>query len=328
MSKAKDREEKALRFLNFCAGRFGSEPKEDHQIAAGLGFRSPAMRYKQLELDGSPVCGVCCQLYPDRDHRKGHKNKPEKRQPGVGGGHREKLPDASDAHHLFRQSLESLNEFIAFVDVEESWLEGNLEEGRFKGKRFITHNVDRDVWEVARREEFTEEEWKELCEQRGGDPDSDQIVLSEGEATPGGVSRTPSYFLTVLIATYALAGRPLTTPGPFEKPLMPPLIEALHPDPESADMEKVYAKVVELIKVAGHLAARVRGGVVERGTGIEEVSREEHFAAWLISGLSEEAPSSDEEIHERLKKTFPSFAEWLTPKEIDRIRREHLEPPH
>jgi hypothetical protein len=63
MGKVKDREEKALRFLNLCAGRFGSERKEDYQIADELGFRSPAMLYKQLELDGSPVCGVCGQLY-------------------------------------------------------------------------------------------------------------------------------------------------------------------------------------------------------------------------------------------------------------------------
>jgi hypothetical protein len=145
------------------------------------------------------------------------------------------------------------------MDVEESWLEGNLEAGQFKGKHFITHSVDRDAREVARREEFTEE-WKELCEQHGGDPASDQVLLSVGEATLGGVSRTPSYFLTVLIATYALAGRLLTAPGSPEESPLPLLIKALPPDPESADMEKVYAKAAELFKVAGHLAAHVRGG--------------------------------------------------------------------
>jgi hypothetical protein len=328
MDKAtKDQEEKALRFTKFCVRRLRTELTEN-QIAADLGFRSPTVLYSQLALDGSPVCRVCGRLYPEPDHRKEHKQKRRTRQPGVGGGQRKKLPDASDARYLFRQSLESLNEFIAFVDIEESWLEGNLEEeGRFKGKHFITYNVDRDAREVAGREEYTDEEWKDLCEQRGGDPDSDHIVLSEGEATPGGVSVTPSHFLTTLIATYALTGLPLTAPGPFEKPLMPPLIEALHPDPESADMEKVYAKVDELTKVAGHLAVWVRGGILERGTSIEEVSREEHFAAWLIRDLEEEGVSSDEEIHERVRRTFPSFA-WLTPEEIDRIRRERLEPPH
>jgi len=323
---AKDRKEKALKFLTFCARRFSTELTEE-QIASELGFRSPAVLYKQLELDGSPVCGACGLLYPEPDHRKEHKKKRKKRQPGVGGGHRIKLPKASDARSLFRQAIESLDEYIAFVDVEESWLEGNLEDDGFKGKHFITYSVDRDAVEFARREEFTEEQWKELCEQHGGDPARDQVVLSVGEATAGGVSVTPSHFLTTLIATYALAGLPLTAPGPFEKPLMPPLIEALHPDPESADMEKVYAKVDELIKVAGHLAVWVRGGVVESGTSIEEVSREEHFAAWLIQSLEEEGASSDEEIHERIRKTFPSFA-WLTPKEIDRIRRERLKPPN
>jgi hypothetical protein len=128
-------------------------------------FRSAEMLYKQLELDGSPVCRVCGQLYPEPDHRKDHKQKRQKtRQPGVGGGHRIRLPNARAARYLFHQSLESLNDFIAFVDFEERWLEGNLEEGRFKGKHFITHNVDHDAQEVARREEFIEEQWKELCE--------------------------------------------------------------------------------------------------------------------------------------------------------------------
>jgi hypothetical protein len=318
MDKAtEDREEKARRFLRVYVLRSQTQSTEK-QIANELGFESPGMLYKQLELDGSPVCGVCGLLYPGPDHPKEHKDKRKKRQPGVGGGHRIRLPNARAARYLFYQSLDSLNDFIAFVDSEESWLEGNLEEGRFKGKHFITHRVDHDAQEVARREEFTEEEWKELCEQRGGDPDSDHIVLSKGEASPSGVSRTPSHFLTTLIATYALAGIQLIAP----------LIEALHPDPESVDMEQVYAKEVELIKVAGHLAAWVRGGVVERGTGIEEVSQEEHFVAWLIQGLEEEGASSDEEIHERIRKTFPSFADRLTPKEIDRIRRKRLEPPN
>jgi hypothetical protein len=315
-STAKDREEKALRFTTFCVYRFKRELTEG-QIAAELGFRSPEVLYKQLELDGSPVCGVCGLLYPGLDHREGHKGKRKKRQPGVGGGHRIKLPEARAARSLFRAALKELDLYISFADLEESCLEGNLEEDGIKGKHFITHSVDDNAAEIARREEFTEEQWKELCEQRGADPTSDQVVLSVGEATAGGVERTPSVFLTALIAAYALARQSLT-----------PLIEVLHPDPQSADMENVHAKVDQLRKAAGHFAIWVRGGITESGTGIEEVSREEHFAAWLIQGLEEEGASSDEEIYERIRKTFPSFADRLTPKEIDRIRRERLEPPN
>jgi hypothetical protein len=317
MNKAtKGQEEKALRFITFCVRRLQTDLTEE-QIAAKLGFRSPEVLYKQLELDRSPVCGVCGRLYPEPDHHKEHKQKRRTRQPGVGGGRRVKLPDASNARNLFRRAIEDLDEYLAFVDVEESWLEGNLEEGQFKGKHFITHSAVRDAREVAVREEFTEEQWRELCEQHGADPASDQVVLSVGEATAGGVERTPSGFLTALIAAYALAHQPLT-----------PLIEALHYEPDSVARDELNDNAYELRKVAGHLAARVRRGVVERGRGIEEISREVHFAAWLIGGFEEEGLSSDEEIHEQIRKTFPSFADGLTPKEIDRIRRERLDPPH
>jgi hypothetical protein len=122
---AKDPKEKALRFLTFCDRRFSTELTEE-QIVSEFGLASPGTLYKQLKIDGSPVCGVCGLLYPDRDHREGHKGKRKKRQPGVGGGHRINLPDASRARNLFRQTLEALHEFISFVDIEESWLEGNL----------------------------------------------------------------------------------------------------------------------------------------------------------------------------------------------------------
>ena len=138
------------------------------------------------------------------------------------------------------------------------------------------------------------------------------------EATADGASRTPSTFLNRLIAMYALASQPLT-----------PLIEALHYDPVTADMKKVYAKVRELHEVAGHLATRVRCGVVERGRGVEEISSYEHYAAWLIRRLEEEGASSNEEIYERLKETSPGFTDWLglNPKKIAQIRRQRLEPP-
>ena len=201
---AKNRKQKALRFVRFCAQKFTTELTED-QIATEIGFGSAETLYKQLESDGSPVCGVCGRLYPEPDHREEHKSKRRQRQSGVGGGHRVKLPDAGSASGLFRMALRELEFYISLAEAEETWLEGNIEKGEFKGKHFLTHNVDRDALEIARREEFTPEEWRDLCEQHGVEPERDQVALSRGEASPGGLSRTPSMFLTALIAAYALA---------------------------------------------------------------------------------------------------------------------------
>jgi hypothetical protein len=277
-------------------------------------FGSPQALYTQLANDGFPVCRVCGETPAPPGHCG---KQPRRRQPDLGGGSRVKLPDASTARGLFRMALKELEFYISFVKSEESWLEGNIEEGKFKGKHFIRHSVSRDVLDTRRREEFTEEEWRELCEQHGTDPERDQIVLSRNdEAAPGGVSRAPSIFLVALIAAYELTHQPLT-----------PLVERLHPDPESVDREKMMGKIDELHEAAAHLAILVRGGVVERGRGVEEISSEDHFAAWLIQALQEEGAASYEEVHERLKRPFPDIAERLTPTKISRIRHLHLEPP-
>lgn len=319
----KDQEQKARRFVAFCVGRFHKK-RADSDIATDMGFQSAEVLYKQLESDGSPVCGVCGLLYPEPDHREEHKGKRRKRQPGVGGGHRVKLPDVAAARGLFRAALKELDLYIALAEIEESWLEGNIEEGEFRGKRFITHSVDRDALEIAWRQAFTAEEWRELCEQYGGDPESDQVVLSRGTATPGGVTRTPSFFLAALIAAYALA-TPLNTSITSALPLKP-LVDSLHHEPDSAAWEEIADNIEDLRKVAGHLAARVRGAKVESGTGITEVPRQKHFVAWLIRALEKEGVSSDEDVLEELKSLL-SLTDELTVKDIDRIRRMRLEPP-
>ncbi len=120
---AKDREEKAFRFTTFCV-RSLKMGLEDGQIATEMGFQSAGMLYKELELDGSPVCGICGMLYPGPDHREEDetgKSKRKQRQPGVGGGHRVRLPDASGALGLFRHAVQSLEEYISIVASEESW---------------------------------------------------------------------------------------------------------------------------------------------------------------------------------------------------------------
>ena len=89
---AKDQEAKARRFIEYSRLRCATELTAD-QIAERMTFGSAEALYKQLELDGSPVCGVCGQLYPEPGHREKHRSKRKKKQPGVGGGHRVELPD-------------------------------------------------------------------------------------------------------------------------------------------------------------------------------------------------------------------------------------------
>lgn len=280
----------------------------------GLGeFRSLATLYRQLANDGFPVCAVCGETPVGPWHCE----KPrKKRQPDLGSGHRVRLPDALAAHPLFRRALRELDEQILLVGAEEGWLEGYTEDGEFKGKHFVTQHVDREYTEVARREDFTDEAWKGMCERHVVESGSEEIVTSVGSVTAGGVGRAPSDGLTSLIAVYALTGLPLAS-----------LVEALHPRPDAARQEELEANLDELRKAARHLAIRVRGGIVERGRGVEEVSRDDHFAAWLVRSLEKEGVVSDEEIHERLEKAFPSWAERLTPEEISRVKRLGLTPP-
>lgn len=317
MSASIEPDERIKRYLQWYF--WGLEGRTADWIIRGLDrnrlgeFESSQALYTRLANDGFPVCKVCGQTPARPSHCE---NPKRKRQPDLGTGRRVRLPDTNASSELFRAALKELALYIPLAESEESWLEGNTEEGRFKGKHFITHSVDRDALEIARREEFTEEEWRELCEQYGGDPAYGQVVLSRGEASPGGVTRTPSMFLVALVAAYALTNQPLA-----------PLVRALHHAPDSVGWDQLVDNVDELSKVAGHLATRLRGGTVERGRGVEEISPEEHFLAWCIRTLDKEGLPSDEDVLARLRKTFPSIARELTTRDIDRIRREHLEPP-
>jgi hypothetical protein len=130
------------------------------------------------------------------------------------------------------------------------------------------------------------------------------------------VTRIPSALLVALVAAHSLTNQPLG-----------PLIKALHPDPSSASWEKIGDSWDDLQKAAGHLATRVRGGIVESGRGVEEILPEEHFVAWLVRSLESRGASSDEEVLEGLRRKFGDLADGLTAHQIRRLRSLGLEPP-
>lgn len=316
MSERKQPDERISRYLQWYSLRLAGEPEDRilHELMRrGLGeFASPRALYSRLSSDGFPVCRECGETPAG----PGHCGTPKKRQPDLGGGRRIRLPDARDASALFRAALKELGSYIPLAAAEEAWLEGDVVEGVFKGKHFVTQWVERDAPEVARREDFTEEDWRQLCEERGADPASDTVLLSRGEAAPGGVERTPSALLVALIAAYSLANQPFG-----------PLVGALHPDPDNALWKEIADSSDKLQKAAGHLAARVRGGTVERGRGVEEIPPEEHFLAWAARSLENRGASSDEEVLEGLKERFADLARKLDVEKVRGLKGSGLEPP-
>ena len=339
--ETKDREQKALRFADFCVRRLKFGQTED-QIANGLGFESPEALYSQLERDGSPVCGVCGQLYPDPDHQKEHKRQ-RKRKPKPGTGRLIELPPATDAYKLFREALKRLDSFIGLLRGSKEWIQDE--------KRFIQAHYDPNSWETIERDQLSQAEWEKICEQHDLDPTIDRSTLPERfaipirEGGPLGIERTPSLPLTRLIAAYMLSGLPRRD-----------LLKVLHRDPESVlpdiltdqqdeelwwdedqgeagevvseEWEKLSNKVDELYKIAGHVAVLVRGGTLGGGSPIEEISSYEHLIAWKIRDLlKREGLSSNEELYERLSATSKHFRENCTIDDVHRLRYLGLRPP-
>lgn len=135
------------------------------------------------------------------------------------------------------------------------------------------------------------------------------------------------------------------------------LLKVLHPDPESvlpdilADQqndelwwdeepgepggvvseqwEDLCNKIDGLYQIAGYVAVVVRGGIVERGNKIREISSYEHLIAWQIHDLlGREGLSSDEELYRRLSATGKHFREMeFTVDDVHRLRYLGLKPP-
>jgi hypothetical protein len=280
----------------------------------GLGeFGSPRALYQQLANDKFPVCKVCGQTPEEPDHCE--KLGGTRRRTKADSEALVKLPPANAARGLFLDALEGLKTYVYSLDIEEDWLWGD--------KRYITAWIDRDVYKVIHRSECSKEEWEELCERHGANPkETDALEVPTVESGPAGLNRTPPEQLAALIAAYVFS------PDGLKMRPLEPLLEALHPDPTAANMKQLRKKIEELKKVAGQVAMIVRGGTVESGRSIVEVSRWEHFLAWDIQQLDPEGTSSDEEMLERLREWWGEEMDDYTSKDIRRLRGLKLPLPN
>lgn len=120
----------------------------------GLGeFGSSATLYQQLANDGFPVCTECGETPVDPDHCERPSGR--RRRAKAHAGPSVRLPPAEAARDLFLEALEGLKDYVDALGFQEDWLRGS--------KRFITHWIDRDVYKVVHRAEYSEAEWERSC---------------------------------------------------------------------------------------------------------------------------------------------------------------------
>ncbi|CAA9533338.1 MAG: hypothetical protein AVDCRST_MAG05-4623 [uncultured Rubrobacteraceae bacterium] len=248
------------------------------------------------------------------------------------------LPPAERAVDLLRGELRR----SARLGDPDQWrgsLEEDLEElfrlkEWLRGDHFVSVLYDEFDREIYRREELSEEVWLSLCEAEGLDPETAEAVEGPTTRLPLGASPTPWPGWVRLLAVYAL-----------RNPSVKPLVEALHPDPSSVDVENLYKKrgvegakydgtVTELRNAAERLAKVVRGWKVRRGAPPPGVSRHDLWVKWQVIDPLRRKGCSYEEIFEEMKAQGYPIHHILTmegtPFTVEKIRRLgglNLSPP-
>lgn len=244
-------------------------------------------------------------------------------------GDAEDLPDATRAAELFRSQIRRnpdtpLSELG--LDAFTKTLEDHVDEldelrERLHGQHFLAAFEIKDDWESYDRFMFSDEEWKELCEEYGVDPARENFALSlEPYVVPLTAEVIPSQGLTQLIAMYALRNTS-----------QEPLLEVLHPNPAKADRTGLKRDVEELRRYAGRIARRVRGGTVSEKGGRPDpkVSQYELRAKWDLIDPLHKKGYSDQEIFDELKarRRRKEDGEHFSLDDVRRLRGLKLPPP-
>ena len=195
-------------------------------------------------------------------------------------------------------------------------------------ERFVAVDEHHDpiIWS---RLGISDEDWKNICQKFGKDPDSDRFELWDARfVEPAGATQSPQEPLTKLIAIYVLASLPLK-----------PLLEKLHFAPETVDDaelrrhiegEKVRKRregkpstqhISGLKTKAAHVAKLVCGGTLRRGPSTGALSSSEQSIVWYRQQRSREGVP-DDQIYQELKEK-----RGLTRAEYARLQKFRLETP-
>ena len=171
-------------------------------------------------------------------------------------------------------------------------------------------------------ENFSEDQWNELCTKHGEDPDIEGFWVDSGALRrAAGATRHPAEPLTTLIGAYALAG------GDMEE-----LLERLYPGAPTQEIREAIRKRVDgkkkldkmdgLKVLAQQLAMLVRGQALV-GTPPPGLTRMEHDAACYITMLRGEK-RSNEEILSRLSNHRTADGSELSMADVHRLENLRL----
>lgn len=284
----------------------------EDEIAKKMGFESalgisPARRmYTRLENLGLPEWLV----YPEAPKAKG-----EKRKARTFGQAKVDLPDAAQAERLFRGDLKRLTWYADDLDYLREQLRQDPE-------RWVSYIWVEDE-ESYHRVNYSEEQWRRLCEEHNVDPARESFVIELAPASsPRGMGPTPWEGLVYLIAMHMLMGGSIDA-----------MLEALHPNPDQVDREELremlykdkHGYLTALKSSAEALAEVVRGGEVTSGRR-DRVSRQEMWVAWnLIQPLADKGLSNRQILRKlgedpALEVANKALGEKLTTKEIGRLK--------
>jgi hypothetical protein len=317
------KKEAQLTVARLCVLRGKGDLSED-QIAQQLGFvdetDAPLREAMYERLEGWELPGWI--VYPDGGGEQFGKEKTtrdlKKRNAQSFGRDKDELPPAEQAEPLFRNDLERLRRYV-------NQLQGLRERYQEKPKGWLSYRWIEGDWETFDRSDFSEDEWRQLCEEADVDPARESFGAElKPSRSPWAVGDAPWEGLVYLIAMHMLMN------GSIDR-----LLDELHPKPDKRKREelrqrlykKKHGTVTTLRASAKELAKLVRGGKGGAGAPAPGLSPWEMKVAWeMIHPLAQEGLSY-KDILEKLKEDGSvdlmkySLGYELTVSDVERLNK-------